>query len=398
MALVQTLMSFLSSWKFVLLFYIVLGIVVYINRKKFQVESGFVLLYRTDFGIKFIERLANKNREFWKIVGYTGIGIGFVGMILICGLLVKGLYNLIFVPSAPATLSLVIPGVQIPGSPIFIPFWYGIIALFSVVVFHEFGHGVIAKAHGLKIKNTGFGFFGPLPVAFVEPDEKEVISKDSIVQQSIFAAGPFFNGILVAIIMLITVLLINPLVMTMVTPHGVSFNSIQEGYPAAQFGVQSGVVYNMVDGVFVNDSTQFINTMSCLKPNSPITLSNSNTSITLIAGTNPKDSTKGYLGVTGVKTDYQLKHQEWWFKGLYYILYVLSNLFEWIATLSMGIGLANLLPLGPVDGGRMLHKASVDINGKKKGVKIWATITIITIITMIILIFVPIIKHVFFKM
>ena len=40
----------------------------------------------------------------------------------------------------------------------------------------------------------------------------------------------------------------------------------------------------------------------------------------------------------------------------------------------------------------------IDINGKTKGVKIWATITIITIITMIILIFVPIIKHVFFKM
>ena len=93
-----------------------------------------------------------------------------------------------------------------------------------------------------------------------------------------------------------------------------------------------------------------------------------------------------------------MKNQAIWFKGIYYILYFLINLLEWVATLSLGIGLANLLPLGPVDGGRMLHKASIDINGKTKGVKIWATITIITIITMIILIFVPIIKHVFFKM
>jgi membrane-associated protease RseP (regulator of RpoE activity) len=397
MALVQGVLGFLSSWKFVLLFYIILGIIIYINRKKFQVESGFVLLYRTNFGIKFIERLAEKYREFWKIVGYTGIGIGFIGMITISVLLIKGLYDLIFVPSAPATLSLVIPGVQIPGSPIFIPFWYGIVALFIVIVFHEFGHGVIAKANGLKIKNTGFGFFGPLPIAFVEPDEKEVVKKDSIVQQSIFAAGPFFNGILVAIILLVTVILINPLVMLMVTPQGVSFNTIQDDYPAARFGIEKGVVYDTVNGLQVNDSEQFINSMSCLKPNDALTLGNDNKSVTLIATVSPKDSTKGYIGVTGIKTNYVLKNDAWWFKGWYYFLYVLSNLLEWVATLSMGIGLANLLPLGPVDGGRMLHKAAIDIKGKKKGVKIWATVTIITIITMVILIFVPIIKHVFFK-
>ena len=125
MVLIQNIGSFLSSWKFVLLFYIILAIIVYINRKKFQVESGFILLYRTDFGIKFIDRFAEKHKEFWKIAGYTAIGVGFLGMIAICTLLVKGLYDLIFVPAAPPTLSLVIPGVQIPSSPIFIPFWYG---------------------------------------------------------------------------------------------------------------------------------------------------------------------------------------------------------------------------------------------------------------------------------
>jgi len=397
MTLIQNLFGFLSSWKFVLLFYIILGIIVYINRKKFQVESGFVLLYRTDFGIKFIDRLAEKHKEFWKIVGYTGIGIGFIGMLLICGMLVKGLYDIIFVPSAPATLSLVIPGVQIPGSPIFIPFWYGIIALFIVVLFHEFGHGVIARANGLRIKNTGFGFMGPLPLAFVEPDEKDIVKQNTIVQQSIFAAGPFFNGILVVIILLFTVILINPLVMLMVNPNGVTFNSIQDGYPAQEYGLQAGTVYNYVNGAYVKDGDTFINAMSCIKPNDTIVLGNTKDNVTIIADASPKDSGKGYLGVTGIKTNYELKSQKWWFKGIYYFLYVLSNLLEWVATLSLGIGLANLLPLGPVDGGRMFGKACIDINGKKKGMKIWATITIITIITMVILILVPIIKHLLFK-
>ena len=61
---------------------------------------------------------------------------------------------MIFVPSAPPTMSLVIPGIQIPGSPVFIPFWYGILALFCVVVIHEFGHGIVARANGIKIQQT----------------------------------------------------------------------------------------------------------------------------------------------------------------------------------------------------------------------------------------------------
>lgn len=397
MVFIQALGTFLSSWKFVLLFYIVVAIIIYIYRKKFQVEGGFILLYRTDFGINFINKFADKHKEFLKIVGYTAIGIGFIGMIAICGLLIKGLYDLIFVPAALPTLSLVIPGVQIPGSPIFVPFWYGIISLFIVIVVHEFGHGIIARSHGLKIKNTGFGFFGPLPLAFVEPDEKQVVKKDSIVQQSIFAAGPFFNVILVAVVLVFTLLVLNPLTTAMVTPQGFSFNTIQSDFPGEQYGLEKNLVYTSVNGLEINDSTQFVNSLSCVKPGDSVTISNTNKSVTLITVTNPKDATKGYLGVTGIKTNYVLKNQVWWFKGMYYIVFVLATLLEWVATLSLGIGLANLLPLGPVDGGRMLHKAAIDINGKAKGVKIWATVSIITLVTMILLIFVPMIKHLLFK-
>jgi len=398
MVVIQQVGAFLSSWRFVLLFYIILAIILYIYRKKFKLESGFVLLYRTDFGIDFINKFSEKHKEFLKIVGYTAIGVGFVGMITICVLLIKGLYELVFVPSAPATLSLVIPGVQIPGSPIFVPFWYGIIALFIVVVVHEFGHGIIARSHGLKIMNTGFGFVGPLPIAFVEPDEKQVVKKDSIVQQSIFGAGPFFNVILVAIVLVITSLVIIPIISTMVNPQGFSFSAIQSNYPAEKYGLEKNLVYTSVNGLEINDSTQFVSSLSCVKPGDSVTIANSNKSITLITAANPNDATKGYLGVTGVKTNYILKSQAWWFKGIYYILFVLETLLEWVATLSLGIGLANLLPLGPVDGGRMLHKAAIDVKGKDKGIKIWSTVSIITLIVMILLLFVPIIKHVFFKM
>jgi membrane-associated protease RseP (regulator of RpoE activity) len=398
MVSIQEVGIFLSSWKFVLLFYIILGIIIYFNRKKFQVESGFILLYRTNFGINFINKFSEKHKEFLKIVGYTAIGVGFVGMIGICGLLIKGLYDLIFVPAAAPTLSLVIPGVQIPGSPIFVPFWYGIIALFIVIVVHEFGHGIIARSHGLKILNTGFGFMGPLPLAFVEPDEKQVVKKDSIIQQSIFAAGPFFNVLLTVLVLLITVLIINPVTTAMVNPQGFSFSTIQNDFPAAKYGLEKNIIYTNVNGLEINDSTQLVNALSCVKPGDSVTISNTNNSVTVVTVASPTDPTKGYLGVSGIQTNYVLKSQAWWFKTIYYILFVLANLFEWVATLSLGIGLANLLPLGPVDGGRMLHKAAIDINGKDKGIKIWTTVSIITLVVMIILIFIPIIKHALFKM
>lgn len=397
MAFIPELLTFLSSWKFVVLFYAIVAIIIYINRKKFSVESGFILLYRTDFGIKFINKVTDKYSEFIKILGYSAIGIGFAGMIAICVLLIIGLYNLIFVPSAPATLSLVVPGVQIPGSPIFIPFWYGIIALFIVIVVHEFGHGIIAKANGLKIKNTGFGFFGPLPLAFVEPDEKEVVKKDAVVQHSIFAAGPFFNVLLVAVILVLSLLIVNPIISLMVIPNGVTFDTVQNNYPAAHYGVEAGVTYTQVNGINVTNADAFVNALSSMKPNDTVILANSNQTVKIIAGISPTDSSKGYLGVSGITTYYKIKSEEWWYKGTYYLLDMFSTLLQWIATLSLGIGLANLLPLGPVDGGRMVGKALVDINGKKKGMKIWATVTIVTIIVMLILILTPIIKSVFFK-
>jgi membrane-associated protease RseP (regulator of RpoE activity) len=60
--------------------------------------------------------------------------------------------------------------------------------------------------------------------------------------------------------------------------------------------------------------------------------------------------------------------------------------------LSLGIGLANLLPLGPVDGGRMLQVSLQKIKGEEKGNKIWHKISIATLMLLAINIFWPAIK------
>ncbi|HIH32306.1 TPA: hypothetical protein HA235_06385 [Candidatus Woesearchaeota archaeon] len=385
------------QYKWVILFYLIIAILIFINRKKWQVENKFILLYRTQRGVNFINKFADKNKEFVKILGYSAIGLGFIGMIVIVGFFIKGLYELIFVPSAPPTMSLVIPGIQIPGSPIFVPFWYGIIALFIVVVFHEFGHGIVSRAHGIPVKSTGIVFFGPLIGAFVEPDEKKLTKAPSPIQVSMFAAGPFFNAILAAIVALLLFVVLNPALTAMVDPTGVSFTTIQKDYPAAMYGVEKHVVYTEINGQAIKDSTDMSNALSCTKPNDTLTLASKDKNVSVTLTENPNDKNKGYLGVAGIKTEYQIKSDDWFYGVAYNGLYILINLLEWVFILSLGIGLANLLPLGPVDGGRMLHTSLVNMKGKEKGTRLWAQIGWITLAVLLILLLVPIIKSVLFK-
>ncbi|MGV8150528.1 MAG: site-2 protease family protein [Candidatus Woesearchaeota archaeon] len=394
----MAVIEWLLQYKWVIIFYLAIAILVYINRKKWQVESKFILIYRTKFGIKFMDKIADNNKELIKTIGYSAIGIGFVGMIVIVGFFIKGLYDLFFVPDALPTMSLVIPGIQIPGSPIFVPFWYGIIALFIVVVFHEFGHGIVARAHGIPVKNTGLVLFGPLPGAFVEPDEKKIKKSPSAVQTSMFASGPFFNVILAAIVALLLFVVLNPALSSMVNASGVKFTNIQEGYAADTYGLEKNVVYTKINGQELKDTQELIDTLSCTAPGTNLTFSNDESEVIVTLGENPTNKGKGYLGVTGLQTDYVLKSSNWWYSSGYNILFILTNLLEWVFMLSLGIGLANLLPLGPVDGGRMLHTTLVDMKGKDKGTKLWMRISLITFIVLLILVLVPIIKTVVFKM
>jgi membrane-associated protease RseP (regulator of RpoE activity) len=405
--ILASITGFIVDHKWVLLVYLILALLIYINRRKFTVENKIFLLHRSQFGINAINNFADKHKGFLKTLGYAGIGIGFLGMGVMCFFFLQGIFNLLFVPSAPPTVSLVLPGIKVPGSPVFIPFEYGIIALFVVILFHEFGHGIIARAHGIKIQNTGFGFLGPIPLAFVEPDEKKVLKQGSEVQNSIFAAGPFFNVILTGFAFLILALLFYPLAdpnhmmsvsygdtISMVDTAGFQFSALDKGYPAEAAGLKPDTIYNTINGQKITNVDEFSNAIMYVRPGETLTISNAEETVSFEAAENPRDSSRGYLGIIGYSLAYEIKNDAWWYVAIYNILNTLMELIEWIAILSLGIGLANLLPLGPVDGGRMLLIALIDSNGKDKGTKLWSKISVITLVVLIILVLVPMIKSI----
>ena len=70
-----------------IIFLILLSIYVYLKRKKLQTHGFFPLfyfcMYKTKFGLKFMDKAAKKFNKILKFLGYAGIVIGFLGMILL---------------------------------------------------------------------------------------------------------------------------------------------------------------------------------------------------------------------------------------------------------------------------------------------------------------------------
>jgi membrane-associated protease RseP (regulator of RpoE activity) len=416
----MTVASFFLNNAHIIIFYLIVAILIYINRKKINFEGKIIAMYRTKVGIKLMQRWGTKAEKFVKGLALGGIVIGFLGMGFIVWMILHGLYDLVMNPSAPATFAPVIPGVRIPGVDIFIPFFYGMIALFVTIVVHEFSHGVVAEAFKLKIKNTGLVMFGPLPGAFVEPDEKQLMKKKARVQLSVYAAGPFSN-ILLTILLIILFGFIPLFVVEMggspspaletVTkytsivnlyqvrtelydPVGVEILTVTDGSAAADAGLANHTIITSINGhdvrmnktLFGEEYEKLFN----LTPGETVTLSNDTASFIIIAKPHPENASRGQMGVIMTPVPAALEKY-----GKFGIAFfdILFNQILWIIILSSGVGFANLLPIGPVDGGRMLLVALEQRFDKEKAKDIWGRISLITLVCVLLLLFVPIIRN-----
>ena len=381
-------MGFFSSvaqYKWVILFYLIIILFIIIKRKKFQFQAKFIALYRTKIGLRIINKIGTKYKRLIRTMGYFGIIIGYIGMAVIIVFIIKGIHDFIFIPEAPPPIAPVLPGVPVPGSPVFVPFWYGIISLFIVVCIHEFSHGIVAKAHGLNVKNTGIVFFGPLIGAFVEPDEKKLKKKKDAVKCSVFSAGPLSNILTAGAVILIFAFIANPIAAAYVHPVGVSFLEVEPGMPAEQAGLKTGVVYTRINNMTVTSVKDFIRAFENISVNETIIIGNDEENHTVTTTSRPENPDQPVIGVT-VET--RLSNED---NMLVKVFIWLVGLLNWVFILSIGLGLANLLPLGIVDGGRMLQVSLTRSFGEKKGNNIMAKVTIILLIIILVLLW-PIIE------
>lgn len=364
------------------LFYLLLLTFYYFNKEKFEVKGKIFFICRTQLGIKLMDKIAKKFKVILNPLSYISTIVGFLGMGFILYILIKGTFALLFIPDAQPALAPVLPGVKIEGFPT-LGFWHWIISIFVVAVIHEFSHGVFARLFNLKVKSSGFLFFGPILGAFVEPDEKKLGKIEKRKQLAILSAGAFSNILLAALIFLVITFVSVPLQERVLDFDGLEVNKLIPGYPGEKAGLPVPFELISVNGQEIKNVTNFISITDKIKPNERVNLGTNKGEFEVITAENPDNSSRGYIGITdfNIKTKFKPGISDGFGN---FILWVLKLMF-WLFVVNLGVGLFNLLPLGPIDGGRMfLVLSSIIFKEEEKAKKFWSSVSYFLLIVIFI--------------
>ena len=366
---------------FAIIFYGVIFLLFLKYRKKFEIQNKIFVLYKTKIGIKLMDKLSKKIPRSLYYIGYLSIFIGFLGMIITFFFLLKGVYNMIFLPAAQPVVAPILPGISIPGIPQ-LSFWHWIIAILITAAVHEFFHGVYARLSNIKIKSSGFAFLGPILAAFVEPDEKQMAKKSKRSQLAILSAGPFSNIILGFVFLAIGIFILSPLASSVMELNGVQIIDINKDLPIGKSDLKPGDLILSIDNEAIINHTQFSDIIKSHKPGDILQIQTQNKTANVELSSNPENQSMPLLGVSigYVKADIKPSIKEK-FGNIPLALFWLLKLVFWIYAINLGVGLFNLLPLGPVDGGKIFYLAALHFTKEEaKAKKIYQYITLVCLL------------------
>ena len=189
---------------FLVIFVLFVSFFLYRGKKNIK-KDGLLLLYRTSWGMKLIDRIGKKYPKTLRFLSYISVGLGFV-------LMLGGLYLVWMIIEIYLFRPDVVRAIKVPPitplipylpkifkidflPPLYVTYWIIMIAI--VAIPHEFFHGIFMRRYNIKINSTGFGFFPYfLPVflaAFVEQDEKSMNKASKFEQMAVLGAGTFAN-------------------------------------------------------------------------------------------------------------------------------------------------------------------------------------------------------------
>ena len=254
------------------LFVLYIGFVVWLvqsgrmQKWNLSLMLGFALMVRTHRGKKLIDALSRPKR-LWAVFGDLSTVVSLLLMALMAPLMVLLAYITLTdarVEALAANEILVIPGVN----P-FVPLWYGIIALIVTLVVHEGGHGVLARANGLRVKSLGL-LVAVVPIgAFVEPDEDDLKAAPRRRRLRVFSAGPGVNLACAAVFLVLMASLAGATALR----DGAHIAVTVQGAPADQSGIDPGDILLAADGAPLADWEAFTAFMAGKSPGDAVTFS-----------------------------------------------------------------------------------------------------------------------------
>jgi len=410
----------------------VLWLVVGLSYRRYKLKERGVILYpgvmmwRTTKGLGVIDKTASKHRRFWNSYGNVAIAVGLFFMIF---MFVNVILNIIFIlmqpANAPPGATFVLPGL-IPG--LGITAW--LISVGVVLVIHEFSHGLLLRSQGLKTKFTGAMIFLFIPGAFVEPDEKELKKAPSTKKMRMFAAGPVSNIVFAFIFLFILLAFLVP--KPGVYVYGVADNYSLDNYIRDNmFGNIPGGLGDNLTASYISENLlgarilslsiatigttpidtidRFDNFMSQTKPGDNVTVVIDNgtgqKTFTLTLG---KDIDNENMGMIGVYS--RSAPSNWNFLNPLFVLgsafgvflgapvfsplvynavvpWAVIDILKWLFVLNLGVGMFNLLPAKPLDGGYLFESLlgrRISKEGARKAAKVCSYLVLILILMNII--------------
>ncbi|MEN4018242.1 MAG: site-2 protease family protein [Methanobacterium sp.] len=338
-------------------FYAIAFIVIWVLATLFKDElkieiNGPLLMRKTQRLRGFINSIAQISPRFWKYAMNMGIPIAVFFMAYTLYAIIMA-STMIF--QSPHVVP-ILPGVDYPGNPLFLPLSYGLIGLVTVIVVHEFAHGILARAEGISIKSIGLLLLAVLPGAFVEPDEEEIKKAKRLSKLRIYAAGSVFNITFAGICIVIVYALSSFFIPTAFHSDGIIVSSVVPTGPSDGV-LKEGMVIYSINGQEIKNLTDYTAFRNKIKINDILTFKTNQGTFTVKTEANPNNPTLAYAGFR--PADHLVVNKN--ISDIYgdvipWTLFFFNTLLSWVGLLNLAIGTINLLPMKPLDGGLIFEE------------------------------------------
>ena len=357
--------------------------------------------------VGFFDRFLSLS-AFFRIYGTLGVVMVILVSVAMVAMLFYSLYFTVATHPPPTAVNEIGNVLAIPGVNQFIPFTFAVwLALIVTMVVHEFGHAILCRIEGIRVRSMGI-LMAVIPVgAFVEPDEGDQEQAKGLSKMRMLGAG-ITNNILIGLACFIVLVLLLGMAVPLQAPL---IKSVYVDYPAAQVGIPPDSLVKSINGIDVTNRDEISAILNTTKPGDQVTLVTekdgelSKYSLTLSSWPAAMaNRTSGFMGVsyydadslkqvfTGLASPFGmfvlmaipiyviLSPLQW---GGFLILvndsadsimwsvpfpqyWLVIQILFWCGWFNLAVGTFNALPLVPLDGGYIL-KAGVDWILDKKG-------------------------------
>jgi len=331
-----------------------LAYIFHLDKRGLDVKPAY-FMYKSKRLNSSIDRLAKKQPFMWTTLSNIGLAFGLGLMALSIYFLVSNLLRFTQIGEV-LYVAPVVPGLTL--SFYWLPFF--MLAAVVVILPHELAHGIVARLADIPVLSTGVLAFVVFFGAFVEPDEKEFEKASLLNRLRMLAAGSSTN--------LVTALLVTLLMTGLFVPSssGVLIQEVAPNGPAYNAGLQQWDVIQAINGKLLNDSADYYDFMSFVKPGTLVNVTvlhaNRVDNIPINTNVSSRNSSIAALGILPSFASYRqdrLGLDQYTSINLFWALF-------WIYLVGISVAIFNMLPAYPFDGERVLYYPLASLVKKRK--------------------------------